>query len=54
MRHTDEGIMLTKTNWENLIHLMQKYAKTIGFDRYFGVERNNGSAHAQGKQYKKT
>ena len=37
IRHTDEGVMLTKTNWENLVWLMQKYAKMIGFDRYFGV-----------------
>ena len=37
IRHTDEGVMLNKTHWENLVWLMQKYAKTIGFDRYFGV-----------------
>ena len=36
IRHTDEGVMLTKTHWENLVRLMEKYAKTIGFDRYFG------------------
>ena len=37
IRHTDGGVMLTKTNWENLISLMQKYVKAIGFDRYFGI-----------------
>ena len=37
IRHRDEGVMLTKIHWENLISLMSKYAKMIGFDRYFGV-----------------
>ena len=32
----NEIVMLTKTNWENLVCLMQKYAKTIGFERHFG------------------
>ena len=37
IRNTDKGVMLTKTHWENLVHLMEKYAKTLGYDRYFGV-----------------
>ena len=37
IRHTDEAVKLTKTNWENLVFLMEKHAKTIGFDRYFDV-----------------
>ena len=36
-RNTDEGVMLTKTHWENLVRLMEKYSKTLGYDRYFGV-----------------
>ena len=36
IRNSDEGVMLTKTHWENLVHLMEKYTKKLGFDRYFG------------------
>ena len=25
LRNRDEGVMLTKTHWENLVRLMQKY-----------------------------
>ena len=52
IRHTDEGVMLTKTHWENLVWLMQKYAKNMQV--FWCIKENNGSAHAQGKQYKKT
>ena len=37
MRNTDEGVMLTKTHWKNLVRLMERYEKRLGFDRYFGV-----------------
>ena len=37
IRNADEGVMLTKTHWENLVRLMEKYAKTLGYNRYFGV-----------------
>ena len=37
MRNTDEGVMLTKTHWENFVRLMERYEKTLGFDRYFRV-----------------
>ena len=33
IRNSDEGVMLTKTPWEN----RKKYAKMLGFDQYFGV-----------------
>ena len=36
LRNLDEGVMLTKTQWENLVSLMKRYEKRIGFDRYFG------------------
>ena len=37
IRDRDEGVMLTKTHWENLVRLMERYEKMLGFDRYFGV-----------------
>ena len=33
LRNTDEGVMLTKTQWENLVCLMERYEKRLGFDR---------------------
>ena len=37
IRNRDQGVMLTKTHWENLVRLTGNYAKTLGFDRYFGI-----------------